>query len=368
MVSQGWNWTLAEIQAEVLAGTTKIWVGQTYDTVSGATEIDVEFNDPDYLSPYLCVYLDSSNTELTVDWGDGSTPSEVIGKNDQYIQHTFPSIGRYTIKISISDNTKWYFFYNSQGNNHPSILLTGAANNDTTRDTVYANTIKAIRIGDNFYFANYGALRTINNVEYITIPNTIRNVSDATNYKMSANIFAQCSNLKSITFPRGVVVSSNHGNMFENCRVLKNAAMPYSASIEQIYFYASCRNISNPYIPSTTTEIRQMCFYECVSLRNIVLPSGITTIGNSAFATCSGLSEITIPATVTSIGTDAFRYQYQPVNYHFLPTTPPTLGNSSVFSGINASSKIYVPSASVNAYKTATNWSSFASYIEAEPT
>lgn len=366
LVSQGWNWTLAEIQAEVLAGTTKIWVGQSYVTESGATEIDVEFTDPDYLSPYLCVYLDSSNTELTVDWGDGSTPSEVIGKNDQYIQHTFPSIGRYTIKISISDNTKWYYFYNSQGNNHPSILLTGAANNDTTRCTVYSNAIKAIRIGDNFYISAYGSFRTINNVKYITIPNTIRNVSNSTD-TIGGVVFSQCASLESITLPRGIVMNPNRNGIFSECNTIKNVSVPYLASIELESFYATCRSIVHPYIPSNTTIIKRNCFLYDNGICDLVLPNSLTTIEQSAFNSCQGLYEITIPASVTSIGNDAFRYNYGLLAYHFLSTTPPTLDNSTVFGGINASSKIYVPSASVNAYKTATNWSTYASYIEAEP-
>ena len=47
-------------------------------------------------------------------------------------------------------------------------------------------------------------------------------------------------------------------------------------------------------------------------------------------------------------------------------TTPPALANSNAFTANNIN-KIYVPAASVNAYKTASNWSTFASYIEAIP-
>ena len=47
-------------------------------------------------------------------------------------------------------------------------------------------------------------------------------------------------------------------------------------------------------------------------------------------------------------------------------TTPPTLGYAAL-DGTHANLVIYVPSESVNAYKTATNWSKYASKIQAIP-
>ena len=47
-------------------------------------------------------------------------------------------------------------------------------------------------------------------------------------------------------------------------------------------------------------------------------------------------------------------------------TTPPTLG-TTVFNGTHADLVIYVPAGSVEAYKSATNWSTYASKIQAIP-
>jgi hypothetical protein len=58
--------------------------------------------------------------------------------------------------------------------------------------------------------------------------------------------------------------------------------------------------------------------------------------------------------------------------YHFKPTTPPTLANSNAFQNIPSDCIIYVPYSAdhsiLNAYKTATNWSSQASKMQEEPT
>lgn len=49
--------------------------------------------------------------------------------------------------------------------------------------------------------------------------------------------------------------------------------------------------------------------------------------------------------------------------YIFHSVTPPAMANVSALGTINSEAKIYVPDESVNAYKTATNWSTYASYI-----
>ena len=43
--------------------------------------------------------------------------------------------------------------------------------------------------------------------------------------------------------------------------------------------------------------------------------------------------------------------------------TPPSLGDSYVFNRNGSGRKIYVPTESVDAYKSATNWSEYASAI-----
>ena len=73
------------------------------------------------------------------------------------------------------------------------------------------------------------------------------------------------------------------------------------------------------------------------------MPDDRTSIGNSTFSSCYGMAE-----------------------YHFLPTTPPTLGTTA-FNNIQSDCVIYVPTGSLEAYQTATNWSTYASYMQEEP-
>ncbi|MCM1301095.1 MAG: leucine-rich repeat domain-containing protein, partial [Bacteroides cellulosilyticus] len=67
---------------------------------------------------------------------------------------------------------------------------------------------------------------------------------------------------------------------------------------------------------------------------------------------CSNLTSITIPDGVTSIGDSAFYDCSSLTNVYCRPTTPPKL-NSAAFRYTPANMRIYVPQASVDAYKKA---------------
>lgn len=95
---------------------------------------------------------------------------------------------------------------------------------------------------------------------------------------------------------------------------------------------------------------------------DLVIPEGITAINSYAFVMWSGLTSVTMPDSVTTIGDHAFWSCSALTNIYCKPITPPTLG-ATVFSRIAANATIYVPSASVETYQAATNWSSYSSMM-----
>lgn len=176
-------------------------------------------------------------------------------------------------------------------------------------------------------------------------------------------------NIKNITLPNGIQLIGI--NAFYGCSSLTSVIIP--ESVELIYngVFENCYNLISVNIPSSVTEISYNLFRYCTSLNNIEIPEGITSIHNRAFEGCINLLNITIPSSVTEIGTKALQIG----NYSssgdknatiiMKPTTPPTIASDTFDK--NMLNKIYVPSASVEAYKTAANWVNFADYIEANP-
>lgn len=119
-------------------------------------------------------------------------------------------------------------------------------------------------------------------------------------------------------------------------------------------------------IPNSVTSIGDHAFAGSDSLTSITIPASVTSIGDYAFEVCSSLESITLPSGVTSIGDYAFGHCDALTSVTVQNPYPPTLGQGIFVFG-NENLVIYVPSDSVDAYKAASGWSTYASKIQAIP-
>ena len=133
-------------------------------------------------------------------------------------------------------------------------------------------------------------------------------------------------------------------------------------SIGERAFYDS--KLTSIKIPNSVTGIGNSAFAFCTSLTSLEIPNSVTSIGSSAFYHCYSLTSIEIPDSVTSIGDYAFYGCTGLTSVYIKSTTPPVLGGYYVFDGNVSDRKIYVPRASLNAYKTAEGWRKYADAIE----
>ena len=105
---------------------------------------------------------------------------------------------------------------------------------------------------------------------------------------------------------------------------------------------------------STITSIPEFAFINSIILKSITIPNSVTEIGDGAFRGCGNLSTVYCNATTPPNG-GCLMFSYYKYNYeHF---------RDSHTEHKNLKCKIYVPTASVSAYKTAKNWSDYADNI-----
>ena len=208
----------------------------------------------------------------------------------------------------------------------------------------------------------------------VIIPNSVTSIGD--------RAFEFCHSLTSVTIPSSVI--SIYQFAFYQCDSLREITIPDSVRILDIQAFMYCYALTSCTIGNGVTSISDGAFQECTSLTDITIGSGVTSIGEEAFARCSGLTSITIPNSVTSIdslafadctsltdvtigngvtsiGGGAFVRCSGLTSVTIKAKTPPTVSNST-FNYTN-NCPINVPAASVNAYKNASGWSTYASRI-----
>lgn len=348
LTAQGWNWSLAQIKAQLTAMPDgDVWVGQMYITQSGDTEIDVSMLEG-RLSPILTIAV---NGEVTVDWGDNTSADTVTGSSlttRKAVPHTYAAIGDYTIKIHVTSGS--FTFY---GSSAYTLLRKNTTSNE---NYVYANCIHAVRLGSGITRINNSAFYNCISLVYVTIPSAVETLENF--------VFGYCFSLISVTLPNGI--TSIPQSLLYNCYGMASISVPSAvSSVGQYAFYGcySLRSITIPYSASFSAQVS--IFQNCYSLAEITIPSSVTNLGTNIFNSCYSLTSFTVPSNVTSIGNSAFNNCYGVAEYHIKPTTPPTLG-TTVFNSIVSDCVIFVPSAKLNDYKTAENWSAYASYMQGE--
>ena len=252
-------------------------------------------------------------------------------------------------------------------------------NNDIV--TPYDNTVFGANIVSNTYE---------NGVGTILFDNPVTKVGD--------EAFCDCSTLKSITLPDSVTELG--GWAFFGCVYLESIALSNRLKTIGDAVFSSCSTLSSITIPQSVEHVGDSAFYGCSGmlgyygkfasednrcliidntlrhfapkgLDSYTIPNGITAIAHDAFYESLRLKTVTIPSSVTSIEEYAFYYCESLKSVYCKPTTPPALGASAFDNSDNGTDKpigckIIVPNASVEAYKSATDWKRYQSYIQGE--
>ena len=212
------------------------------------------------------------------------------------------------------------------------------------------------------------------NLTSIAIPNTVTTIGGWA--------FSGCSKLESVSMGTGV---TSIGQSAFGTSGLRRVYINDLAAWCGIYFY---NNYSNPLvrynssevndiilngsicytltIPNSVNTIKKYAFIRS-SITSLFVPNSVWTIAEYGFNSCKNLETVTIGNGISGIGSYAFAGCSSLTTIVCQATSPPTI-YSTTFNSVPATCAIYVPAAGVNAYKSASYWSSRAAYIQAIPT
>ena len=123
--------------------------------------------------------------------------------------------------------------------------------------------------------------------------------------------------------------------------------------------FRDCSNLKGIRMSSIIKTIDVSAFAGCSGLEDIVLPDHLCNIETQAFRGCESLKELTFPSSITNLGTNVFEDCPNLSSLYCKPTVPPTTDNL----GLPVKTVIYVPTESVELYKTANHWAKHASQI-----
>ncbi len=290
--------------------------GAIYKTLDGKTYMYVTLNNVTGYS--MSIKLNKTDTStLTINWGDGTSDTN-NSSGDIVLSHTYVDTGDYIITTWISSGKGYYKLGDGVNGSN---LFNGDFN--------ISASLKKIFIGDN-----------------ITA--------------IQGFCFDNCLNLKTITSP--TLNNTWDRYIFRNTGI-EFLILPVYTSVLETGLCANCYSLKKVIIPDNYNRIRSSCFAHCYNLSEVDLPTDTTIIEDGCFSNNRNLQSIIIPFRTTTIRTVVFINCTQLLKVKFLSTNPPTFLNENMFNGINPLCKIYVPDASLDAYKTAEYLSYYADYI-----
>ena len=149
--------------------------------------------------------------------------------------------------------------------------------------------------------------------------------------------FATCYSLEKVVLQEPLLIGDS---AFRDCTSLKEISLPQITSFPHS-FLQDCHALQSLTIPNTVQRVESSALMDLSSNRILVFPESVNYLGNKAFAGAAY--------------TEA----------HFLSKVPPETTHATFYA---VGSRIfYVPKGSLDAYKSAPNWSDYADNIMEEP-
>ena len=122
---------------------------------------------------------------------------------------------------------------------------------------------------------------------------------------IGTNAFQHCTSLALTSLPSGL--TNLGSSAFAACTQLALTSLPSGITSIAASVFSGCTNLALTSLPSGVRgTIYASAFYNCIGITISVIPSGVTSIGNYAFQGCSGITSIECDGVITSLAQNAF--------------------------------------------------------------
>lgn len=314
LTAVGWNWLPEAIDEYIRNHYTmgQINVGAVYRTNDGSTRFyfKASYDTTAYLSYYITLNEEEGDTDIEVDWGDGSPVESYSTETYGNASHSYQNAGNYKISVKILQGA--LHFTNGGGSSCYKVEIGNGIN--TIKYSAFNDwrNLETVMIPDTVTSIESNAFETYGPLNRLIIPDSIQNIESG-----GLSVSSSLSTPVIISLPYNL--SSLEGNIHDS---------EGTGSI----FGDTC--IDSLTVPADVTAIPDDCC--CVNV--ISLPRGLNTIGSNALG-C--VSSITI-SSVRSINSSAFStYQLSIRSIRFEGSLP-TISDSETLRVLD-SCKIYIP-------------------------
>ena len=221
-------------------------------------------------------------------------------------------------------------------------ILVSLFDTDKNGDINESEVSGITRIG-RYNFSGNTLIKSFDEMKKLTQLNTIDPYS-----------FLNCTNLKSVIFPDQLTRIGQQA--FDGCSSLENVVLPKNLEILNQGNFNNCTALKHIELPQGITAISA---FSNTGLEKIIIPDLVKSVGG--FRYCSNLSFADIGSGVTTFDSQAFNDCPNLKIMIIRAVTPPQYNAWSLPESMKNNSTIYVPDASVDAYKTTGGWSGWAS-------
>ena len=363
---------------------------QVFMFCSGLTAFYGKFSSPDkrslIIDGTLCYFAPAGVTEYTV-----SNTATVIGMHSFY---DFDELTSITIPNTVTDIKKSAF---CECSNLAAVNI-GKGVTTIGHYAFHQTNLKTLTIPDNVTSIGDYAFKQCYSLTTATIGHGVQTIGQEAFYeckslstvtigngveKIGKDAFNYCTSMTGITIGTGIVEMGE--STFYGCNALNRVDISdlsawcnisfgyksgdywyYSDSSNPLYYaknlYLNGTLVTRLVIPSDVTIVKDRAFKNADCLKVVTIHDNVTWIEYGAFDDCDELTNVSIGSGILKIFDRAF-YSCNKLGLVYCKAVNPPTSGYRMFHDNASGRKIYVPSASVDAYKPNSYWRDYSDAI-----